>query len=167
MIKKILFAGAFSILVFTFSVQAQSQKSSGNNTGSSDYKNAVGLTVDLGSTIVTGAGVGFKHFFSEHDAAEVNLLFYNNVFSLGAYYEYHGLIQNADGLKWYAGMGPQVFFGQGATDLAARALIGLDYKIPTVPLDFSFDWRPALSLTNGTEFIAARFGIGLRFAFGK
>lgn len=161
MFRKILLTGVFSMMIFAYNANAQSK----TDPVSGDYKNAVGLTVDLGSTIVTGAGVGFKHFFTTHDAAEVNLLFYNSVFSLGAYYEYHGLIQNAEGLKWYVGLGPQVFFGQGETDLAARALIGLDYKIPTVPLDFSFDWRPAVSLTNGTQFIAARFGLGIRFAF--
>lgn len=154
-----------SLGMLFFASGLRAQTISKQNEGTGLYTNGVGLTVDVGSTYVTGAGLGFKHFFSPHDAAEVNLLFYNNVVSLGAYYEYHGQIQNATGLQWYAGLGPQVFFGKGETDLAARALAGLDYKIPTVPLDFSFDWRPMLTLTNGTEFVAARFGFGIRFAF--
>ena len=143
----------------TFGLRAQSQ------TSGDGYKNSVGLALDFGSTLVTGAGVGAKHFFTTHDAAEVNLLFYNNAFSIGAYYEYHGQIQNAPGLMWYFGLGPQGFFGNQSSAFGARALAGLDYKIPAVPLDFSFDWRPLVSITGGADFMAARFGLGVRFAF--
>lgn len=163
MTSKSFFISILSILVFSFGTQAQSK----NNSGISGYKNAVGLTMDFGSIYVTGAGAGLKHFFSETDAAEINLLFYNNTFSLGAYYEYNGMIQNAEGLKWYIGLGPQLFLANRETDVAARVPIGLDYKIANVPLDFFFDWRPSVMLTHGTTFTAARFGAGIRFAFGE
>ncbi len=162
--KKTLFLCALSLFVLAFTTQAQSTLQ-GNTSADGGYQNSVGLSLDLGSTYVTGAGVGFKHFFSSHDAGEFNLLFYNSTVSLGAYYEYHGFIQNAPGLKWYFGLGPQLFLAKNNTNLAARVPIGLDYKIPNVPLNFAFDWRPMILLTHGTEFTAARFGIGIRFAF--
>lgn len=157
--KMVLFAGIFSLMAFTCSAQTQD-----GNLVSGDYKNAAGLGLDFG-TGGTGAGLGLKHFFNSNNALEVNLLFFNDVFSLGAFYEYHGPIQNAPGLKWYFGLGPQLFLYKGSTDIAARIPIGLDYKIPRVPLNFSFDWRPYYRFNNNSEFIAARFGVGIRFTF--
>jgi hypothetical protein len=46
-----------------------------------------------------------------------------------------------------------------------RPLAGLDYKINDVPLNFTFDWRPAFVLTHGTDFNAARFGLAVRYCF--
>lgn len=154
--KKIIKYFFITVLLF-FSAQAYSQKGG-------DYQNAVGLSVDFG-TGITGAGIGFKHFFNDNDAVEAGLVFFNNTPALGAYYQYNGEIENADGLKWYFGMGPQFFFGKGATDIAARAMAGLDFRIPNVPLNISFDWRPYFRFNHGSEFIAARFGLGVRFAF--
>ncbi len=164
MLKKSILPLTLSLFIFLGTTQAQTRNSGTNGSGS-NYQNAIGLAVDFGSTLQTGAGIGFKHFFSEQDAGEVNLLFYNNTTSLAAYYEYHGLIQNAAGLKWYIGLGPQIFFGNNSTAFGGRFLGGLDYKIPNVPINFSFDWRPLISFTGGTEFYGARFGLGVRFAF--
>jgi hypothetical protein len=160
--KEIFFIAVVGLVLFSCNAQAQAPRQGGSLTA--DYKKAVGLGLDLGSG-GTGAGLGLKHFFTANGAVEANLLFFDDVFSLGAFYEYHGPIQNAPGLKWYLGLGPQLFFYQGATDIAARVPVGLDYKIPTVPLDFSFDWRPYYRFNDNSEFIAARFGVGIRFAF--
>lgn len=155
MVKKVLITITFILFAYQY-LQAQSGKGS--------YGNAVGLGIDFG-TGATGAGIGFKHFFNDQDAVEAGLIFFNNTPALGMYYQYNGDIENAGGLKWYVGMGPQFFFGKRTTDIAARAMVGLDFKIPEVPLDFAFDWRPYFRFNNGTEFIAARFGLGIRFAF--
>lgn len=155
MFKKMLFIAALMIFCINLQTNAQSQKGS-------SYDNAVGLGLDFG-TGVTGAGGSFKHFFNTNSAGEVDLMFYNDLVSLGAFYEYHGTIKNAAGLKWYFGLGPQFFFAKGNTNIAARIPIGLDYKIPNVPLVFTFDWRPYYRFNNGSDFIAARFGLGIRF----
>ena len=151
--KKILFA---TLLIV--SLEASAQYGSG-------YKTGLGMQVDFGtgSTLV---GFDAKHFFDQHNVGEAQLLFGTGVVVLGAQYEYHGDIQNAAGLKWYAGFGPQIaFVKDGGTDLLLRPLIGLDYKINDVPLNFSFDWRPAFQATHGTGFEAARFGLAFRYAF--
>lgn len=149
----------FLLLIVLSIVTIHSQAQKGGN-----YQNAIGLSVDFG-TGSTGAGIGFKHFFNDNDAVEAGLIFFDNTPALGAYYQYNGEIENADGLKWYFGMGPQFFFGNGTTDIAARAMGGLDFKIPNVPLNFAIDWRPYFRFNNYSEFIAARFGLGVRFAF--
>jgi hypothetical protein len=140
--------------------QAAAQK----NTGSS-YNSAVGMRIELGSDYGTFAGISGKHFFDQNNAGEAQVLFGNDITLLEFEYQYHGPVQNAPGLKWYAGFGPGFAFGGGTTDVLLRPLVGLDYKINNVPLNFSFDWRPAFVVTHGTDFNAARFGLVARFAF--
>jgi hypothetical protein len=58
------------------------------------YSNAFGLHIEFGtgSTLI---GPTFKHFFSRHDAGQVNLLFANHYTQLDLEYQYHGSIQSA------------------------------------------------------------------------
>lgn len=145
------------LLITTLGVSAQTS-----------YKTALGMHVDFGSGLSTLVGFDGKHFFDQHNVGEAQFLFGSSVIVIGAQYEYHGDIQNAAGLKWYAGLGPQVAIATsngGGADLIFRPLVGLDYKINAVPLNFSFDWRPAFVATHGTAFEAARFGLGFRYAF--
>lgn len=157
MMKRIL---SVALLVAAFNFGASAQRGA-------DYKTAVGLQVDLG-TGGTWVGPAVKHFFDAHNAGEGQLLFASGAVILGLEYQYNGAIANAPGLKWYAGLGPALAFSTsqgGGTDLFLRPLVGMDYKINNVPLNFAFDWRPAFQLTHGTEFTAARFGLGFRYAF--
>ena len=142
-----------------------------NNADAQNYKNAIGLRLDLGegSTLV---GPAVKHFFSPRSAGEFSVLFGDNTTMLGAEYQYHGPITNAGGLQWYAGGGASVgffrYFGYSQTDIWLRPLAGLDYKIGEVPLNFAFDWRPMVRLTHGdagNRLSAARFGLAARYTF--
>ncbi len=161
-----------AVLVVGTSNKAAAQKGT-------EYSNAVGMRLDVGDggTLV---GISGKHMFNSNNGGEAQLLFGSGRIVLGAEYQYHGDIPNAAGLKWVAGFGPAIVFnkkstyyggwgyyytGGGGTDILLRPSVGLDYKINNVPLNFSFDWRPAFQVTHGTEFTAARFGIGARFAF--
>lgn len=129
------------------------------------YKTAAGLTVDFG-TGVTLVGPSVKHFFQEQHAGQFEVLFGNNYTVIEAFYQYHGQIDNAAGLKWYAGIGPGVGLFEGGSDFLLRPLAGLDYKINNVPLDFSFDWRPTLTFYDSdSDFEPARFSFGFRYAF--
>jgi hypothetical protein len=134
------------------------------------YSNAFGLHIEFGtgSTLI---GPTFKHFFSRHDAGQVNLLFANHYTQLDLEYQYHGSIQSASGLKWYLGLGPSFGFGSIGrvhyTDVFLRPMLGIDYKVSNAPLDLAFDWRPTFLLTEdiGDRFTVARFGLGIRFTF--
>ena len=159
MMKRIL---SVALLAALLSTGASAQKGA-------PYNTAVGLQVDLG-TGGTWVGPAVKHFFSAHDAGEAQILFASGAVILGLEYQYNGAIANAPGLRWYAGLGPALAFStakgsDGGTDLFLRPIVGMDYKIPSVPLDFAFDWRPAFQATHGTSFTAARFGLGFRYAF--
>ena len=158
--RKILFVALLTTAICTGYQKASAQKVTGTS-----YTNAVGMRVEIGSDYGTFAGISAKHFFDTNNAGEFQALFGNHTTLLEVEYQYHGDIQNAPGLRWYAGFGPGVAIGGGTTDFLIRPLIGLDYKITQVPLNFGFDWRPAFVVTHGSDFNAARFGIALRYAF--
>ena len=145
-------------LSLVFAQQASAQKGS-------SYENAVGMRVEFGSNYGTWAGLSGKHFFNENVAGEMMILFGDHVTLLEPELQYHGDIANAEGLKWVLGFGPGFAFGNGTSDVLLRPLAGLDYKIADVPINFTFDWRPAFVLTHGTDFNAARFGLAVRYAF--
>ncbi|RYG50305.1 MAG: hypothetical protein EOO01_11015 [Chitinophagaceae bacterium] len=131
----------------------------------SNYKTAVGLGIDFGngSTLV---GPSLKHFFTANDVGQFDVLFGNNYTVIEGFYQYHKPIQNAAGLKWFAGAGIGVGLYDGGSNFLIRPIAGLDYKINDVPLSFSFDWRPTISIGNGdSDFEAGRFGLGFRYAF--
>lgn len=136
------------------------------NSKAQEYTTALGIDIDLGNggTLV---GPSVKHFFNENSAVQAQIVFGNGSNVLGFFYQYHGDIEGAGGLKWYAGVGPQIDFYKGGTDFYIRPMGGLDFKVPGAPLQMNFDWRPLLKLTHGTEFEAGRFGLGFRFVFSK
>lgn len=154
--KKLLSIVFLSGLLFSITTTAQAQSS---------YKTAMGLGIDFGtgSTLV---GPNVKHFFSEKDAGQFDILFGNGNTLLEAFYLYHGQFPNAAGLKWYLGAGPGVNLYKGGSNFLLRPAVGLDYKINDVPLNFSFDWKPWLIFGNGgSHFEPARFGLNFRYAF--
>jgi len=132
------------------------------------YKNALGLGVDFGNG-ATLVGPSFKHFFNSQGAGQLELLFGGNSTRLQAFYQYHGNITGADGLKWYVGGGPGLnFFSAGPYDRTDFLLIpqaGLDFKIPGAPIQMNFDWRPTAFIGDNSDFEAGRFGFGFRFTF--
>lgn len=148
---KKLFTMAVAAIVSITAVKAQS------------YKTGVGLALDAGDG-VTLVGPTLKHFFNPNGAVEVDLAFGNHVTELAAYYQYHGAIANAGGLKWYVGGGPALFFGGGTTVTALRPMVGLDFRVPKSPIALYLDWRPGLYLYSGnSEFVGGKFGLGARF----
>lgn len=133
------------------------------------YRNALGLGIDLGDgrTLV---GPQLKHFFNSKDAINVQVLFADNHVLLGADYSYNQAIRGARGLNWYIGVGPQLsFVDYGPWDdktlFAIRPALGLEYKVPSAPLAFHFDWKPWWNLTDKSNFEPSRFSIGFKYTF--
>ncbi|RYY12657.1 MAG: hypothetical protein EOO04_33240 [Chitinophagaceae bacterium] len=157
--KKLLFGMACAVMLIFTATQSMAQKGMG-----STYKTALGVRVDFGDG---GTGFGFngKHFLTENNAIDANLIFFDGgAVGLGGEFQYNDDINGAAGLKWYAGIGPNFIFGNGYTNVQLRPVLGLDYKITTAPIDFAFDWRPMFTLNNGTNFTAGRFGLSVRFS---
>ena len=125
------------------------------------YEAAAGLGLDFGDG-ETLVGFSGKYMFSEHHAAQGELLF-GDFTGVNLLYAYHASFPGAENLQWFAGGGLGMFFGDGNSDIGLRPIVGLDYKIADVPLALSFDWRPYISFDEGSE--AARFGLGVRYAW--
>lgn len=128
------------------------------------YKTAGGLFIDFGNG-ASLVGPHVKHFLNKNGAVQGMVLFGSGMTALGVEYSYNEAIRNAPGLLWNIGVGPQVGFGNGSTDVLVRPALGLEYKVPNVPINFGFDWRPMWQLTHGSNFEAGRFGIGFRYVF--
>lgn len=160
--KKKLFSLALVALSFVgFHQKASAQRGGG-------YENALGLFIDAGNggTLV---GPHFKHYFNSRDAGQLMVIFGDHQTRIGAEYSYNAPISGARGLKWNIGVGPQIGFysndGYKQTNVYIRPMLGLEYKIPQVPIAFGFDWRPDWQLTHGNNFEAGRFGIAFKYTF--
>lgn len=155
-----------SISILAFGVQQADAQS---------YRTALGLGIDLGDG-PTLVGPQIKHFFDANNAGNAQVVFGNDVTVLGVDYSYNKPIRGANGLSWYVGVGPQLafidrgrwWFGDGdgngnETFFALRPAAGLEFKIPSAPLAFHFDWKPWWNLSNYSYFEPARFSLGFKF----
>lgn len=134
-----------------------------------DYKTGLGLGLDFGNG-ATLVGPSVKHFFTAKDAGQAEIVFGDHTTAVNAFYQYHGAITGASGLKWFVGGGPSLHFfnyaGFSNTTFALKPMAGLDFKIPAAPIAFAFDWRPSIFFgDNDTNFEAGRFGLGFRYTF--
>lgn len=154
----------FTVVVLAGLMFGLQSTSFAQSTGS-DYSTAVGLRV--GDIDFRGVGITGKHFFTENNVGEAILTFYDSAFFISALYEYHKDIPEAEGLKWLVGIGPFVGIPDGGGDAAfgVTPIVGLDYKINDVPLNFTVDWRPHFVFTPSTEFEASSLGLSIRYAF--
>jgi len=53
----------------------------------------------------------------------------------------------------------------GGFNIALAGQLGVEYNIPSVPLQLSLDWRPAFWFLNSQGFYATGFGLGIRYRF--
>ncbi|WP_437918825.1 hypothetical protein [Sphingobacterium sp. LRF_L2] len=135
------------------------------------YKTAIGLGIDVGDG-PTLVGPQIKHSFGGANAGNAQVLFGDDVVTLGVDYSYNQQIAGTNGLGWYVGIGPQLSFvdrdrswygGEDETYFAIRPAAGLEYKIPTAPIGFHFDWKPWWNLSHNSNFEPARFTLGFKF----
>ena len=150
-----------TLFVFFFS-QAQNR-----TTNSSSYKSALGVK------FWDGAGITFKHFFTENHAGEFIAYFWNHGFRFTGLYEIHGNFADAQGLKWYVGPGAHVGFYDyhdhhnnhiDGVFIGIDGVLGLDYKFNGAPIDVSIDWQPSFEFGEYVGF-SHYGGIGIRYTF--
>lgn len=154
-----LFAAA-SLCIGAQQVQAQTP-----------YQTALGIGIDVGERGVgirgTLAGPQIKHSFGGPNAGNAQVLFGDDQVIIGADYSYNQPFPGASGLGWYAGVGPQInIVDHGYDDrtyFAIRPALGIEYKIPTAPIGFHFDWKPNWNLSHKNDFEPARFTLGFKF----
>lgn len=111
-------------------------------------------------------GFSVKSMTNQRNGFEV-VGYFREGFRVTGLYERHGILNEAQNLKWYIGGGAHVGFAnkENGSDvkLGIDGVIGLDYKFLRLPLNISLDWQPSLGLGDGDGFIGNWGGIGVRF----
>lgn len=132
-----------------------------NSARAQDYKAAVGIRFSSKAALVNHS-VSLKYFFTEKTAVE-GLITFNDPFALGLLVEQHKpLVTN--NFKYFYGAG---FYGafSGSRRAGLQGVIGLDYKLPMIPLNFCIDWKPELTFTKEFSFEPQTLGLSARFTF--
>lgn len=134
------------------------------------YKNALGIKPGARNAISS------RHFLNPDKAVEGLIYLSEADFRITGLYERYYKIGKLKGFSCYYGAGAHIGFWSeywkalfpdrkhGAT-FGPDAIIGLDMKIPGVPLNISLDWQPSYNITGEKGFDGARGGVGLRYTF--
>ena len=145
--KKTRIIAVAAFLLFAFSAKAQ-------------YKMGLGVRLSSNEATINNSA-SFKYFFGKSIAAEALLSF--NPVALGLLVEKHQSLLGKR-LRWFYGGGGYVGFGDGR-NLGLQAVVGIDYKLPLIPLNFSLDWKPELNLARRFFFEGKAIGFSARFTF--
>lgn len=140
--KKIIIGLFFLLFALTTSVQAQ------------DYNTGVGIRGGAFN------GLTIKHFMTSTTAVEGVLSTQWSGWLISGTWEKHAPAFNADGLKWFYGVGAHVGFWNNNnfpgydpahgnyTVLGVHGALGLEYTFEEIPFSIGADWKPALNLVG-------------------
>ena len=100
-------------------------------------------------------------------APRLHSAFYlNDGFDLGLYFDWmFSLDGGPQGLKFYPGLGPELYFGNDF-NLGIAGDFGVEYSFK-IPLTIGIDYRPGFMVTDGFNFYGGNWGILARFRFVK
>lgn len=143
------------------------------------YNYAIGLR--SGGT----SGITLKKNYG-NTAIEGIVGFWHDGLSVTGLWEHNQMAFNAPGLNWVYGVGGHVAFygdhfdahsgpswyghpndvGDGALGLGIDGTVGLEYKIPEVPIAFGINFKPYLEIiTDGGVVFSPDPGIGIKVVF--
>ena len=132
-----------------------------------DYEKAIGIRFG------GNASLNYKKFISSSNAVQVDLGL-NNLLGDGGMsllvsgtYLWHWDTQ-VQGLSLYAGPGASVGLRLGEASglaLSIDGLAGIEYKIASLPIALSLDYRPQINLIPGFGFYAMGIALGVKYTF--
>jgi hypothetical protein len=125
------------------------------------YKTALGVRLSSKDAIVNNS-ITFKQFLGRGTAIEA-LLSFGDPVALGLLLEKHRPVL-LPGLSFFYGGGGYVGFSS-PKNIGLLGIVGVDYALPGIPLNLSFDWKPELNLFKETTFEPAALGLSMRFIF--
>lgn len=92
--------------------------------------------------------------------------YHNDNFGLGAYFDWMFALEGGPtGLKFYPGVGPEMYFGDDF-NIGVAGNFGAEYTFD-FPLTVGLDWRPGVIFTNDIGFQGNNIGAIARFRFGE
>lgn len=139
-------------------------------TYSQDYSTGIGLRGGLSQ------GLTVKHFLSEKTAAEGLLQTRWGGFSVTALYEIHSQnVFDVDRLNFYYGAGGHVGLWEGNSSwgtvgtqyiiIGIDGVLGLEYNLEAIPLNFSIDWKPEFNIVGYRAFWPDGGALSVRYIF--
>ena len=123
--------------------------------------NMLGIRISSSDAAVNHS-ITYKRFINTQTAIE-GMLSFTDPGALGVLLEKHSTL-GSSGISWFWGAGAYVGFSSGRR-LGAQGIVGLDYTVPTLPLNFSIDWKPELNFASQFSFEPAALGFSARFTF--
>lgn len=91
---------------------------------------------------------------------------YFDRFGLGGYFDWMFALSNGPtGLKFYPGVGPEFYFGNGF-DFDIAGDFGVEYSFE-FPITIGLDWRPGFRVTDDFRWKDSNWGFIVRFRFGE
>lgn len=92
--------------------------------------------------------------------------YFSGAFGAGAYFNWmFALNEGPEGLKFYPGVGPEVYFGNSFA-VAAAGDFGAEYSFK-FPLTVAIDWRPRLQFSENSGFYGGNWGLVARYRLGQ
>jgi hypothetical protein len=149
------FTLVFGITVLQKSVYAQEMG------GSMEGKNMLGIRISSADPVINHS-ITYKRFLNPTLAIE-GLFSFSDPAALGLLLEKHTPFA-ASGLTWFWGAGAYAAFS-GGRRFGAQGAVGLDFVLPSLPLNLSVDWKPELNFTKQFSFEPAAVGFSARFVF--
>lgn len=123
--------------------------------------NLLGIRISSSDAAVNHS-ITYKRFINPTTALE-GLFSFTDPGAIGVLVEKHAGL-GTSGISWFWGAGAYVGFSEGRR-FGAQGAVGLDYIVPTLPLNFSMDWKPELNFTRQFSFEPAALGFSARFTF--
>ncbi len=147
--KKLCVVLSVTLGIFLFPAFAEAQ---------TEYDFAIGLRAGNPSGITAKYNIQGPHVLE-------GILGFNvlNGVAATALYEYH--IPIADGAAWYFGGGASTGVSVGDASqffVSVDGIIGVEYTLSQVPLNFSIDWKPSFG-SRGLGFGPSEAGISIRY----
>ncbi len=94
-------------------------------------------------------------------------VYFDENIALGAYFDWMFALEGGPaGLKFYPGVGPELYFHDDGLDIAAAGDFGVEYSF-NFPLTVGLDWRPNMMITDKMKFSSSNWGVLARFRFGE
>jgi hypothetical protein len=124
-----------------------------------DYKTALGVRISSRPPVVSHS-LSVRHFLGQKLAVE-GLLSFGGPVALGVLLEVHRPIGTKNFNLFYGGGGYVGFSSPAVAGL--QGVLGLDYKVPVIPLNLSFDWKPEINLYKDFSFEPAAIGLSVRY----
>ncbi len=132
------------------------------------------------------SGITARKIIHPNSAVEGILGIWNDGLSITGLYEKHPNAFNVNGLHWLYGAGAHVAFynanyrgyrgpawftenreiEDGAVGVGIDGMAGIEYKVPEIPLAFSFDLKPFIEFASGSvTWFSLDPGVGIKLAF--